>query len=1013
MTPSPLRSAVRGNKIVEAPHEEIDFELDSPNKFFGSHVGLIPMQSAVQSPRLFYGARFFNQAMPVRNPEAPWVQNKPDDDERSFDEILGQHAGAFRADTDGEVTKVTSKAIHLKTGAGEKKISIYDRQPFNRKTAMTSTPVVKPGDRVTPGQLLARSNFTDQNGTLAMGRNARVGLLAYKGHSMDDAVVISEDFAKNLVSEHLYNYEQEYDNDLKGGRNHFVSLFPTKYKAKQLEALDEDGVVKVGTTIKAGDPLVLATKPRAISSASTQLGKLSKALRDARADASQSWHYDEDGVVTDVVKTSKGAQVYVQTYQPTKVGDKITQRSGNKGVISKIIPTDQMPRTADGKPLDILLNHLGLPSRVNSSLLYEVLLGKVASKTGQPYKLPSFNKKGETWYDFVKAELDKAGLSDTEEIYDPAENRKLERPVTVGNMYVQKLHHTSESKLSSRGVGSYSADQQPSRGGGENAQSKRLSGLETTSLLSAGAYSTLREASTLRGARCFDPETEVLTQRGWVKWPLVTSTDRLFTRSKEDERIGWFEVPQQLVVTQHTGELLGYEGRHVDWLVTPDHAFWGVPSTVSRSKPWRKKRIFTAEEAYGKEGSFDAYGTAYNGSFSSSQIIKFTAKNCSPVKRRVKEASMTLIDYCRLIGWWGSEGSASVDKEGRGAITIAQMAEVNADHFSEIEQLMQRIGLGPGVATKVSASAGKNSVVKLDPERVGKVSGKRWRSRPLAEHLMQFGKRSWTKRLPALVFEAPLEARLELLRCYGAGDPCVRSTQGSEHTYVSSSSPRMIEDLQRLALLSGLSAHIGVCKGSSYKRPHYRLIFGDNLTEVTYRKRPADQFKGHYRVQYSGLVYCATMRTGLLYVRRNGKSMWSGNCDDYWRTLRSGYKPHAPGTPFVFEKFKSLLAGAGIRTRSHAGGKLRLGPFTDQDLDDRKPVEVQNGELVDLNTLDQTKGGLFDPVMTAGNKWGRIKLPHRMPNPAFQDQLCKLLGLKERELRAILSGDMELPEHLR
>jgi DNA-directed RNA polymerase subunit beta len=639
MTPAPAsRAAIRGNKMLQVGADEVDWELPSANNFFGSHIGLIPMQSAVQGPRLFYGARFFNQAMPVRDPEAPLVQNKPDDDDRSFDEILGARAGAFRADAAGTVDKVTPKAIHYTSEAGEKKqVPIYHRFAFNRKTAIHSTPVVKPGDKFTPGQLLAHSNFTDKNGTLAMGRNARIGLVAYKGHSMDDAVVISEDFAKKLVSEHLYSYDQEFDDDVKGGRNHFVSLFPTKFKQTQLGILDEDGVVKEGTILRAGDPMVLATKPRAISSATTQLGKLSKAMRDARADASQSWEHDEEGVVTDVVKTPKGAQVYVQTYQPTKVGDKITQRSGNKGVVSKIVPSDQMPRTMDGKPLDILLNHLGLPSRVNSSLLYEILLGKVAAKNGQPYKLPAFNRPDEKWYDFVKAELDKAGMKETEDLWDPAENRKLERPVTVGNAFILKLHHTAESKASSRGIGSYTADGQPARGGGEHAQSKRLSGLESTSLLSSGAYATLREASTLRGARN----------------------------------------------------------------------------------------------------------------------------------------------------------------------------------------------------------------------------------------------------------------------------------------------------------------------------------------------------------------------------------------DDYWRSLRSGYTPRAPGTPMVFDKFRALLSGAGIRTTEKEKGKLRLGPFTDKDLDERKPVEVENGELVDLNTIEPNKGGLFDPTMVASNRWGRIRLPHSVPNPAFESQLLKLLGLKERELREILAGRMEMPEHLR
>jgi DNA-directed RNA polymerase subunit beta len=630
--------AVRDGKIQEVPTEEVDYHMSSPNNMFGSHIGLIPLQSAVQGPRLFYGARFYNQAMPVKNNEVPWVQNKPDDSEQSFDEIMGDHAGNLRAPSDGVISKVTADHIHVKGATGEEhKVPLYNHFSFNRKTQIHSKPVVQPGTAVKVGDLLAGSNYTDTKGALALGQNARVALVPYKGFSMDDAVVLSEAFAKRLTSEHLYNFEQEYDKDLKGGRNHYVSLFPQRFTTAQLKGLDDDGVVQKGTVLKHGDPMILATKPRSISSASAQLGKLSKTLRDARADSAQKWDHDEDGVVTDVVKKESGAQIYVQTYQPTKVGDKIVLRSGQKGVISRILPTDHVPRTSDGRPVDVLLNSLGIPSRVNSSLIYELLLGKVAEKNGKPYKLNSFNKPGEKWFDMVKQELDKAGMKDTEELFDPVMNKKLDRPVTVGSGYVLKLHHTAESKSSARGVGAYDANQQPAKGSGEQAQSKRLSGLETGSLLSSGAYANLREGSTLRG-------------------------------------------------------------------------------------------------------------------------------------------------------------------------------------------------------------------------------------------------------------------------------------------------------------------------------------------------------------------------------QRN---------DEYWRTLRSGYRPRPPGSPFVFDKFHALLAGAGIRVKQHDKGVQRLGPFTDKDLDDKKPHEVQNGELVDLNTLEPTKGGLFDPTMVAGNKWGRVRLPIPVPNPAFEGHLMKLLGLTERELRAVMSGDMELPEHLR
>jgi hypothetical protein len=162
----------------------------------------------------------------------------------------------------------------------------------------------------------------------------------------------------------------------------------------------------------------------------------------------------------------------------------------------------------------------------------------------------------------------------------------------------------------------------------------------------------------------------------------------------------------------------------------------------------------------------------------------------------------------------------------------------------------------------------------------------------------------------------------------------------------------------------------------------------------------------------SGLETGGLLAAGAYATLREASTLRGQRNDEYWRTLRAGYKPRPPGSPFVWDKFQSLLSGAGLRTKQH-GGKLRLGPFTDRDLDERKPVDIDNGELVDLNTLEPHKGGLFDPSMVAGQKWGRVRMPMPMPNPAFEETIRKLLGLTEKEMRAILAGDMELPEHLR
>ena len=498
------RYALKNDSISQVDESEVDYELPSSNQLFGSHLNLIPLQSSVHGSRLFYGSKFVNQALPVLSPESPLVQNLDElnDSQKSFDDLLGKNAGAVFSDKNGVVHSISKNHITVKTEDGELvKKSLYNNFPFNRKTSIHNTPLVKKGMPVKAGDILAKSNYTDDKGTLALGLNARVGMLPYKGHSFEDAMVVSEDFAKRLTSEHMYSDDMEYKKGIKGGKNHYVSLFPKKYTNDQLKKLDDDGVALPGQTVEPGDPIALASKPRAVSSASQKLGKLSSHMKNARNDASLVWEHENPGVVTDVVRTRSGVKVTVKSNEPAMPGDKIVFRSGQKGTISKIIPNDHMPRTVDGKPLELLLNPLGIPSRVNNSMVYELLLGKAARAAGKPYRLNSFTKPGEKWFDFVKGELDKHGLSDVDEIFDPQTNKKLQKPATVGDAHVLKLHHTATKGFSARNQGAYDIDEQPLKGGSEEAQSKRLSGLETHGLLSSGAYGVLKDMSLVRGAK--------------------------------------------------------------------------------------------------------------------------------------------------------------------------------------------------------------------------------------------------------------------------------------------------------------------------------------------------------------------------------------------------------------------------------------------------------------------------------------------------------------------------------
>ena len=494
-------NVIRDSQIQEADDRDVDVELPYGTNLVGTHANIVPLMNNAQSARIFYASRFVEQAMPLKNRETPLVQsldpNSPDG--LSFEEQYGKRVGAKYADDDGEVVAVAPDSIKLKTSGGEKDIPLYNSFQFNRKTQLSNKPVVNVGDKVRKGQLLAGSNFTDDNGTLSMGVNARIAMVPYKGYSMDDAIVVSESFAKKLASEHSYEHDMEKGDGVKIGKSHYSSLFPSKFTKEQLETLDDDGIVKPGTVLKKGDPIMLASSPKPMYSNAEHLGKLGKTFRSIRGDSAQTWEHDYPGTVVDVSVGKKRNKVFINAVSPLSTGDKIILRQGQKDIVSKIIPDEQMLRTMDGTPFEVLLNPLALPSRVNTATLFELALGKIAQKEGKPIKVPGFTKAGESRLEEVLKRLEQAGLSDTEEVFDPVANKKLEKPITTGIGYVEKLHHVVDAKISARGQGGYDQQGQPLKGGSDAAQAKRLGGLETTALLAKGGYATLREGSTLRG----------------------------------------------------------------------------------------------------------------------------------------------------------------------------------------------------------------------------------------------------------------------------------------------------------------------------------------------------------------------------------------------------------------------------------------------------------------------------------------------------------------------------------
>lgn len=492
VTNNPYVPALSKGKVRMVPRESVDFEVPDMESTFSPLGNMIPLKSMVKGQRAVMAARMLTQAMPIRGAEAPLVQSGiPGQPGRSFEDEYSTHMGALRADSPGRVVSVDNNRIVVAGSDGKKSThQLYHNFPYNRKTFIHQTPAVQVGDTVQPGQLLARSNFTDDRGTTALGRNARVAYVPWGGLNFEDANIISESFAKKMASEHMYQNAHEWEKTDKRGKNSYVSLFPAKYSKKMLENFDDDGIIKPGTEVKQNDPLILLAGQKELNKKSLLRGG-----KPTFQDKSELWEHEHSGIVTDVVKDDKGVSVVVKSTMPMQEGDKLSGRYGDKGIIARVVPDDEMPMLADGKPAEVLLNPLGITSRTNPAQIIEAALGKIASMRGEPFKVPDFQNEDDL-VEFALKELQKAGVADTETIVDPTNDRRIP-DVFTGNRWFMKLHHTAESKGQGRGLGSYTAEMTPAKGGTEGA--KRVGMLETNALLSHGATEVIRDSKLVRG----------------------------------------------------------------------------------------------------------------------------------------------------------------------------------------------------------------------------------------------------------------------------------------------------------------------------------------------------------------------------------------------------------------------------------------------------------------------------------------------------------------------------------
>lgn len=495
--------AMQDGKMKMIDASEVDYVFPKSSNMFSLSSQLIPFLPTDQGNRTQMATKMLNQSVPLSDPDAPLVQTKFDD-EKTVEDELGEDF-ITKAKNSGTIEKIDreNQRIVVKTDEGEKKVhAFYKNFPLNRESFLDSQIKVSEGDKVSPGDVLADMNFTD-DGTLALGKNLKTAYVPYKGLNFEDGVVISEQASEKLKSDRLKTIEIPKGDDVRLGRQDFESHFQGEVPKEKWEKMDEDrGIVQEGETIEQGEPVAAFLKERTITPEEAALGQFHKVLAEPWRKEVKEWDEPTKGEVVDVVDKPDRYEVRVKTQSPARIGDKLANRHGNKGVISKVIPDSEMPEDEQGDTIDVLLNPHGVVSRINAGQLFENAAGKLAKQKGEPYVAENFEGP-ENFRKQVQKELDEAGISDKERVFDPKHGEIGEegkRDVNVGEQYMLKLDHRAKDKFSARAYDDpYSINLTPVSGkkvGGQN-----IGPLVFNSLLSHGARKNLHEMSTYKASR--------------------------------------------------------------------------------------------------------------------------------------------------------------------------------------------------------------------------------------------------------------------------------------------------------------------------------------------------------------------------------------------------------------------------------------------------------------------------------------------------------------------------------
>ncbi len=493
-----------GENVMATP-KEVDYVDVSPQQVVSITTSCIPFLEHDDASRALMGSNMQRQAVPLMRPQAPIVGT-------GVEYIAARDSGAtVVAKADGVVEYVDARQIVVKNKGGKDVYFLSDFVASNQGTCYHHRPIVSVGDKVQRNMIIADGASTDQ-GELALGRNMTVAFMTFEGYNYEDAVILNERLVKEdaYTTIHIEDYEISC-RDTKLGPEEITRDIPNVSEETR-KNLDASGIIRIGTEVKEGDILVGKVTPKGMAELTSE-EKLLHAIfgektREVR-DTSLRVPHGGEGIVHDVkiftkkdsdelpAGVSKLIRVYIVQKRKIQVGDKMSGRHGNKGVISLILPEEDMPYMADGTPVDIMLNPAGVPSRMNLGQVLELHLGMAGKKLGVHFATPVFD--GASEQDIAEM-MKEAGMEPDGKmvLYDGRTGEPFDNRISVGVMYMIKLHHMVDDKLHARATGPYSLVTQQPLGGKAQFGGQRFGEMEVWALYAYGAAHTLQEILTVK-----------------------------------------------------------------------------------------------------------------------------------------------------------------------------------------------------------------------------------------------------------------------------------------------------------------------------------------------------------------------------------------------------------------------------------------------------------------------------------------------------------------------------------